>query len=114
MSAATKLHSLIAQEITTVSPLQVRQNTALPYATYQRVSRVNLSENSTYRRARYQISVYASTYAEIENKCDTLITILDNYKDDEIAQISIENEIDSYEDDIDIYSRLIDIFIHTK
>lgn len=99
---------------------RVPQTAKLPFVNHFQVSKNNnyAKDGSTTKFLRYQISVFSKTKAEGISISDSIIGILDFFSG-HVAGYYIESirqvdENDLYEDDADVYHRVLDLEIRYK
>jgi hypothetical protein len=126
MSIESAVHALLASVPKVaggrVFPLIAKSNTSFPYVTYLKVSGERYSELSgpiNHARPRMRFNVFAETYAEAKSVTTAIRQKLDGYNGTiegiSILASTLENEVDSYENDIKIYQVTTDYFIsHTE
>jgi len=109
-SALTANPSLVALVGTRIFPVAAPQNTALPYIVYSRVSSTPdmvRGEAAPVRNHRYQVSVFAKSFADTEEISAEVFEALDYYRANSMW-FYYDNDIDLYEEENRTYHRAID------
>lgn len=102
---------------TRVFPVVIRDDTALPAITYQRLSgerSYTLSGRSGWATVRVGVSVWAREYAQAREAADAVRNALDAYDSDDPTDIqvaTVSDGADTYDADIDVFGCSLDIEI---
>lgn len=117
MQAHTLLYTLLkdAPEVkelvgSRVFPLRIPQNTSLPAITYQLVGGDH-DRCRSYGRFRFQVSLFAKTYAQASTLSEVVQFALDGYEDGETLIEADAPPIDQHSDDSAVFYRTQDYFI---
>jgi len=105
-----------ANGISRIYPLVLPQKATFPAVTYQKIAGTfehSMGGDSGFAYPDYQIVCYAKTYTEVKETAKTLRLSLQNLRimidDIYIQAVLIENEIDDYEEDTEIYSVILEL-----
>jgi len=107
---------------TRIYPLALPQGSTLPAVTYQKVSQVRNRTlgNSGLKiaRARFQISCWAASYADVKEMAERVKSVLQDYNGLMggnggvwVLDANIIGERDIYEPEVDVYHLPIDVMI---
>lgn len=96
-----------------VYPLKLPQSPTYPAISYQRVSNTGTNGSTPLRQTRYQINCWASTYAGTQTIAAAIKTAFEEYTEGAIKMSLVVNEIDDYEDEVDVYRTIIDVILDT-
>ena len=112
-----------ANGISRIYPLVLPQKITLPALTYQKIAGTfehSMGGDSGFAYPDYQIVCYAKTYTEVKETAKTLRLLLQNLSivigEINIQAVLLENEIDDYEEQTELYSVLLEfrIFYNDK
>jgi len=105
-----------ANGISRIYPLVLPRKVIYPAVTYQKIAgefEHSMGGDGGFAYPDYQMSCFAKTYHEAKEIAKTLRLCLQNLQimldDIYIQAVLIENEIDDYEEDTDIYSVILEI-----
>ena len=104
-----------ANGISRIYPLVLPQKVSYPAVTYQKIAGTfehSMGGDSGFSYPDYQFVCFAKTYHEAKETAKTLRLCLQNLRimvdDIYIQAVLIENEIDDYEEDTEIYSVILE------
>jgi hypothetical protein len=99
-------------------PLRLPPTVTLPAVHWQLISRTGVHAQGTQRgvpRSRVQFTCTAQSYGGAKAVADALLTALDGYKGTvagtKIGAALVENERDDYDEEANVWRRLLDFFI---
>lgn len=106
---------------TRVYPSVAPQNITTPFVTYRRISALRLSgmgEDIGIVTARFQVDVIAQTY-ETMRAVMTQVRLAvqrwrDSSSDPEVLDTTVENELDTYDDEVDLHHGILDFTSHHR
>lgn len=104
--AAPSVTALVQQR---VYPLRIAQGVALPAVAYQQISLVP-GRCDGYDRLRYQVSLFASSYAQLSALAAATRAALHGYEIGEIY-CELDQEIDQFDEAGSTYFRTQDFFL---
>ena len=114
----TKLNESPSLASGRIYPVVAPQGADFPYIVYEKISGVrqqHLDSVSHHARPRFRIHTYAKTYAEVKTITNSMRERLDQFRGTVsgvvIKATTIENEVDSFEEDNRIYHTALDFFI---
>lgn len=106
---------LTALVINRIYPLVIPQDCLYPAIVYFKVSEIPahaMGIDGTVLTARFQISVFASSYKSMKEVSVQVIAALSRYRDAVIQDILFENQTDLYVDEIGVYQNSIDFMVY--
>lgn len=116
----TDFPALQALVSTRVYPVVLKQKTTLPALSYSRVSAERASAmgvDTGNVRARFQVDVWASSYASARDVTEQVRLALERYRNiigTVIEDIYFLNDVDLYEDETSIYHVALDFEVNYK
>lgn len=120
MTVGTLLHDALVNNAgigaivsTRVYPIKLPQKPTYEAITYQRISNTAQNGSTNIRESRWQIDCWAETYAEAHTLANAVKAGLEEYRNTNIKQAYIVNEIDDYDDDAKVYRTIVDVILVT-
>lgn len=114
--AEVGLTGLIGSSPMRLHPSKLPENVTLPAATYQRISGIResaMGSDTGVARARIQLSAYDRQYSGANAVKEELRMAFQRYRGTvlgvEIMDIFLENDMDLYEDDVDMHHLVVDL-----
>lgn len=102
--------ALVSQRI---YPLQLPQTPTYEAISYERVSNTPQNGSTNMRRTRWSISCWAATYGEAHTLANAVKAAMEDYRGGDIKLAMVENEIDDYDDDAEVYRTIVDVMLVT-
>ena len=104
-----------ANSISRIYPLVLPQKAIFPAVTYQKIAGTfehSMGGDSGFAYPDYQFVCYAKTYTKVKETAKTLRLLLQNLSivigEINIQAVLIENEIDDYEENTELYSVILE------
>jgi hypothetical protein len=102
---------------TRIYPVFLPQNPTYPALTYQRISNTAQSGSTALRQSRWQVNCYASTYIGAQALAAAVKAELEEWTDTDqtpmVKMCQVVNEIDDYDDEVDVHRVIVDVMIDT-
>lgn len=112
LSEFAGLSALVAARI---HPLKLPQNVTYPCVTFSKISTERhsaMGADAAVTRSRYQVSSWAKNYSDVEPVSEQVRAALQRFRGTVssvvIQDIFIENELDLYESDVNVYQIIQD------
>lgn len=100
-----------------VYPLLLPQEPTYPAISYQRISNTGQDGSSDRKESRWQFDCWGTTYAASVSLSAAVKTALEEYHDADqtpgIAWSRVVNELDDYDDEVDVFRIIVDVILHT-
>ena len=102
---------------TRVYPGLLPQKPTYEAITYERVSNTGQDGSSNRKQSRWQINCWGATYAEAHVLANAVKAALEEWHDVDhtpgIERARVVNEIDDYDDNVEVYRVIVDVMLHT-
>ena len=102
---------------TRVYPSLLPQTPTYPALTYQRISNTAQNGSTALRQSRWQVNCWATTYIGAQALATVVKAAMEEWTDTDQAPMvkmcQVVNEIDDYDDEVDVHRVIVDLMIDT-
>lgn len=113
----TTYSGITAITSTRTYPMILPQRPTYPAVTYQKISNTEQKGTSTLRDSRYQLNLWATTYAEAHSLAAQVKAAFEEWHDlDQTPGVNmarVAGELDDYDDDALVYRVIVDVILTT-